>query len=144
MTIDEVQEEIIKKFSALEGFQEMTLLYLIELGQKLPELKSSERIDSNLIKGCQSKVWLVAQCKNEKIYFNADSNTDITKGLVSLLISIYNGRCPDDIISNNLFFMEKIGMSRFIGTQRTNGFSAMINQMKSYAFGFKNKFEIRT
>ena len=89
MTIQEVQNEIVNEFSLLDGDQEMTLFYIMELGQKLPEIPEMARLEENIVKGCQSKVWLVATMQGDKIVFQADSNTAITKGLVSLLVRIY-------------------------------------------------------
>lgn len=142
MTITQIQDEIINEFSLLDGDMEMTVFYIMELGQKLPEIKQSERTEDNIVKGCQSKVWMVARLENDRVYFEADSNTAITKGLVSLLIRIFNGQNPDEILNANLYFMNKIGMERFIGTQRSNGFAAMIKQMKFYALAFKTQKEI--
>lgn len=142
MTITQIQDEIINEFSLLDGDMEMTVFYIMELGQKLPEIKQSERKEDNIVKGCQSKVWMVARLENDRVYFEADSNTAITKGLVSLLIRIFNGQNPDEILNANLYFMNKIGMARFIGTQRSNGFAAMIKQMKFYALAFKTQKEI--
>jgi cysteine desulfuration protein SufE len=99
----------------------------------LSPLDPAGMVDNNLIKGCQSKVWLVPEIKEGKIYFHADSNTEITKGLISLLIRIFNGQLPDDIVNTDLFFINKIGMDQMIGSQRSNGFSAMIKQMKLFA-----------
>jgi cysteine desulfuration protein SufE len=143
MRIDEIQDEIISEFSLLDGDMEMTVLYIMELGQKLPPINDSDRSESNEVKGCQSKVWLVAREEDGKVFFNADSNTAITKGLVSLLIRIFSGQSPNDILNADLYFMKKIGMERFIGTQRSNGFAAMIKQMKIYALAFKTKAEVR-
>lgn len=143
MTIDETQEEIIRDFSILDGDLEMSVMYLMELGQKLPEMKEEDKNEDNIVKGCQSKVWLTASLTHERLFFTADSNTAITKGLVSLLIRVYNGHLPEDILSSELYFMKKMGMDRFIGTQRSNGFAAMIKQMKLYALAFKTKSEIQ-
>ena len=143
MTIEQTQEEIINEFSLLEGDLEMSVMYLMELGQKLPVMAESEKVENNIVKGCQSKVWLTAALNHDRIYFTADSNTAITKGLVSLLIRIYNGQSPEEILQGDLFFMSKIGMERFIGTQRSNGFASMIKQMKLYALAFKTKSEIQ-
>ncbi len=142
MTITQIQDEIINEFSLLDGDMEMTVFYIMELGQKLPEIKQSERTEDNIVKGCQSKVWMVARLENDRVYFEADSNTAITKGLISLLVRIFNGQNPDEILNANLYFMNKIGMARFIGTQRSNGFAAMIKQMKFYALAFKTQKEI--
>jgi cysteine desulfuration protein SufE len=143
-TINTIQDEIISEFSLLDGDMEMTVFYIMELGQKLPDMKEEDKTEDNIVKGCQSKVWLTANLDQDKIYFSADSNTAITKGLVSLLVRIFNGQTPDTILNADLYFMNKIGMERFIGTQRSNGFAAMIKQMKLYALAFKTKQEVRS
>ena len=144
MTINQIQDEIISEFSLLDGDMEMTVFYIMELGQKLPEMPESEKTDDNIVKGCQSKVWLTALVDGGNIFFKADSNTAITKGLVSLLIRIFNGHTPSDILNADLYFMNRIGMERFIGTQRSNGFAAMIKQMKLYALAFKTKIQVNS
>lgn len=131
--MEETQKEIIEEFSLLDGDREMSVMYLMELGQKLPAFPHEDKIDDNLVKGCQSKVWLTAEMKHDHVYFGADSNTAITKGLVSLLIRIFNGHLLEEIMTADLFFMKEIGMDRFIGTQRTNGFASMILRMKQHA-----------
>ena len=143
MTLSETQDEIINEFSLLEGDPEMSVMYLMELGQKLPPMKEAFKVEDNIVKGCQSKVWLMAEVKHERIFFTADSNTAITKGLVSLLIRVFSGHSLEEILSGELYFMHKIGMERFIGTQRSNGFASMIKQMKLYALVFKTKSKIQ-
>ncbi len=143
MTINETQDEIISDFSILDGDLEMSVMYLMELGQKLPVMNEGDKKEENVVKGCQSKVWLTASLTHERLFFTADSNTAITKGLVSLLIRVYNGHLPEEILSSELFFMQKMGMDRFIGTQRSNGFAAMIKQMKLFALAYKTKSEIQ-
>jgi cysteine desulfuration protein SufE len=142
MMISKVQDEIINEFSLLDGDMEMTVFYIMELGQKLPVMKEEDKTEENIVKGCQSKVWMTARIENDKVYFEADSNTAITKGLASLLVRIFNGQSPADILKAELYFMLKIGMERFIGTQRSNGFAAMIKQMKLYALAFKTQKEL--
>jgi cysteine desulfuration protein SufE len=144
MTISQIQDEIISEFSLLDGDMEMTVFYIMELGQKLPDMPESDKTEENIVKGCQSKVWLTAKLDNDLIYFAADSNTAITKGLVSLLIRIFNGQSPEAILNSDLYFMNRIGMERFIGTQRSNGFAAMIKQMKLYALAYKTKMEVKS
>lgn len=143
-SISEIQDEIISEFSLLDGDMEMTVFYIMELGQKLPDMNVGDKTETNEVKGCQSKVWLTAKLENERIFFSADSNTAITKGLVSLLVRIFNGQAPDAILNADLYFMHKIGMERFIGTQRSNGFAAMIKQMKLYALAFKTQQEVKS
>lgn len=142
MTINQIQDEIINEFSLLDGDMEMTVFYIMELGQKLSSIPEEDKTEENIVKGCQSKVWLTSKMEDDKIYFSADSNTAITKGLVSLLIRIYNAQTPKSILNSDLYFMHKIGMERFIGTQRSNGFASMIKQMKLYALAFKTKMEV--
>jgi cysteine desulfuration protein SufE len=139
MSINEIQDEIIEEFSILDGDLEMTIGYLMELGEKLPDLSEAFRIEENIVKGCQSKVWLNASESDNKLTFEADSNTAITKGLVSLLVRVLSGHTADEILNADLFFKDKIGMSRFIGTQRSNGFASMIKQIKNYALAYKAK-----
>ncbi len=144
MTINPIQDEIISEFSLLDGDMEMTVFYIMELGQKLPVMPENDKTEDNVVKGCQSKVWLTGKLEDNKLYFTADSNTAITKGLVSLLVRIFNGQTPDAILNADLYFMNRIGMERFIGTQRSNGFAAMIKQMKLYALAFKTKMEVKS
>lgn len=143
-SISDIQDEIISEFSLLDGDMEMTVFYIMELGQKLPEMNAADKTEANEVRGCQSKVWMTAKHENGKVFFLADSNTAITKGLVSLLVRIYNGQSPEVILNADLYFMHKIGMERFIGTQRSNGFAAMIKQMKLYALAFKAQQEVKS
>ena len=138
-TIEEIQNEIIEEFTLLSGDKESTIFYIMELGQKLPALDEKHKIEQNIIKGCQSKVWLTAELEEDRLVFNADSNTDITKGLISLLVRTFSKQKVDDIIDANLYFIEKIGMGNIIGSQRSNGLTAMIKQMKLYALAYKTK-----
>ena len=135
----DIQNEIIDEFSFLGDDRESTIFYIMELGQKLPELDEKFKIEENIIKGCQSKVWLTADLDGNRIVFNADSNTDITKGLISLLIRVLSGQTVDNILNTDLFFIEKIGMGQIIGSQRSNGLVAMVKQMKLYALAYKSK-----
>lgn len=137
--INDIQDEIIEEFSLLDGDMEMSNIYLMELGQKLPLLEEKYKIEDNIVKGCQSKVWLVPDLIDYRINFQADSNTAITKGLVSLLVRILSNQSPQDIIETDLYFIKKMGMDRFIGTQRSNGFYSMIKQIKMYALAYQTK-----
>jgi len=138
MTIKQIQEEIIDDFAMLDGDRESTVFYIMELGQKLAPLSEKFIIEENLIKGCQSKVWLTSSIKQDKIIFQADSNTGITKGLVSLLIQIFSNQKAEDIINADLFFIEKIGLGNFIGSQRSNGLVSMIKQIKLDALAYQS------
>jgi len=134
MTTTEIQDEIIDDFSLFEDDMESKLFYLMDLGKKLPEMPLEHKADDYIVKGCQSKVWLFPVQQDGKLFFEADSNTEITKGLVSLLVRILSGKSPAQIVETELYFIEKIGMQHMIGSQRSNGFASMIKQMKMYAF----------
>lgn len=138
-SITDIQNEIIEEFGILGDDKESTIFYIMELGGQLSDFPETERTEDNIIKGCQSKVWLTAREEGEKIEFLADSNTDITKGLISLLIRVLSGRNPKEILDADLFFIDKIGMGNIIGSQRSNGLSAMIKQMKLYALAYLTK-----
>ena len=138
-SIDNIQDEIISEFEILGEDKESTIFYIMELGQKLPELDPDLKVAENEVKGCQSKVWLISKTEDDKLYFDADSNTEITKGLISLLIRILSGQHINDILNAELYFIDKIGMRNVIGSQRSNGFAAMIKQMKLYALAYKTK-----
>ncbi len=138
-TIKEIQDEIISEFEILGDDKESTIFYIMELGGNLKPFPESERKEENIIKGCQSKVWLIADEADGKVQFQADSNTDITKGLISLLIRVLNDRRPEEILHAELDFIQKIGMGGIIGSQRSNGLAAMIKQMKLYALAFQTK-----
>jgi cysteine desulfuration protein SufE len=138
-TIKSRQETIIEEFSLLDDDLELTLDYIMELGNELASFPEEKRTEENIVKGCQSKVWMTAIMEGDKVKFQADSNTAITKGLVSLLVRVLNQSTPKNILDAELYFPEQIGMNRFIGTQRSNGFSAMIKQMKLFALAFTVK-----
>ena len=137
MNTTTIQQNIIEDFEILEDDFEMTLNYLMELGEKLEEYEEKNKIDENIVKGCQSKVWLSYDLKDGKLFFSGDSNTSITKGLLSLLIKVFSGQTPKDILDTKLFFINKTGLCRFIGTQRSNGLEAMENKFKVIALSSK-------
>lgn len=138
-TINEKQDELISNFELLGGDFEMTLDQIMDMGKKLAPLADEYHSEEYIVKGCQSKVWLHTETEGDKILFEADSNTEITKGLVSMLVTVLSGHTPDEILKADLYFIEKIGLHRFIGTQRSNGFGAMIKQIKDYATAYKVK-----
>ena len=138
-SIADIQDEIIEEFSFLGDDRESTIFYIMELGQKLPELEEKFKVEENIIKGCQSKVWLTTELMGDRVIFRADSNTEITKGLIGLLIRVLSGQTIESILSSELYFIEKIGMGQIIGSQRSNGLVAMIKQMKLYALAYKSK-----
>ncbi len=133
MTTQEIQQGIIEDFSVLEGDLEMTLNYLIELGEDIQLIDEELKTDDRLVKGCQSKVWLECKKIGEIYKFYGDSNTSITKGLLSILIRIFNEKSQEEIINTSLFFIERIGLNRFIGTQRSNGLQSMEKKFKLLA-----------
>lgn len=141
-SVEDIQNDIIEEFEYLVDDRESTIFYIMDLGQKLPIMDESLKTEDNIIKGCQSKVWLTAEYSEGKVNYTADSNTDVTKGLISLLVRILSGQTPDTILNTKLDFVEKIGMGQVIGSQRSNGFNAMIKQMKLYALGFRAKAQV--
>jgi len=140
-TTDSIQKDIINNFQTLDDDFEMILNYLIELGENLDEYDEKDKLETNLIKGCQSKVWLSYKIKNDKLIFSGESNTSITKGLLSLLVKVFSNQSPDEIIKTKLFFINKTGLCRFIGTQRSNGLESMENKFKIIALANKKTNE---
>jgi cysteine desulfuration protein SufE len=138
-SIKDIQDEIVSEFEILRDDKESTIFYIMELGASLGTFPEGERIEGNIIKGCQSKVWLIADEQDGKINYQADSNTDITKGLISLLLRVLNNRKPEEILNAELDFVSRIGMGSIIGSQRSNGFASMIKQIKLYALAFQTK-----
>ena len=141
MTINENQEAIIEDFSMLDGDMEMSINYVMELGQQLESYPEDFRDENHIVKGCQSKVWLHSSVVDGKVALSADSNTAITKGLVSLLIRALSNQSAEDILNADIYFPEKIGMNRFIGTQRSNGFASMIKQIKMDALAINSQLK---
>lgn len=138
-SVNAIQDEIIENFSLFEDDMESKLMYLMDLGKKLPLMQEAHKSDDYIVKGCQSKVWLYPSFINGSVHFEADSNTEITKGLVSLLVQIWSNRSPEEILGSELYFIEKIGMGSMIGSQRSNGFASMIKQMKMYALAYQTQ-----
>jgi len=138
MTLNEVQNQIIEDFSIFEDWMDK-YQQLIELGKDLPPIDEKKRIESYLIKGCQSKVWLDAELENGKILFSADSDAIITKGIVALLIQVLNQRTPKEIIDADLYFIDKIGLKENLSPTRSNGLVAMVKQMRLYAIAYQAK-----
>lgn len=130
------EEEIIDDFSLFDTWEEK-YEYIIDLGKKLPALDEKYKLEENKIKGCQSTVWLVADYHDGRVFFNADSDAVIVKGLVSMLIRVLSGHTPDEIINAKLDFIDKIGMMTHLAQTRSNGLLAMIRQMKNYALVYK-------
>jgi cysteine desulfuration protein SufE len=138
MTIKETQDRIIKEFSLFEDWTEK-YKHIIKQGSKLEGFPDEERTDSNLVKGCQSQVWLTARLHDGIITFLADSDAAITKGLVALMVRYYSERTPDEILENEPQFIKDIGMAEHLSPTRANGLVAMVKQMKIYAMAYKAK-----
>ncbi len=138
MTINEIQDELIEDFSFFEDWM-AKYEYIIQLGKELPLINEAYKTDDLLIKGCQSRVWLHAQEIEDKIFFTADSDAIITKGLVSLMIKVLSGQRAEDIMSANLYFIDEIGLKEHLSPTRANGLVAMVKQMKLYAVALNAK-----
>ncbi len=138
MTIQEKQDRIIREFKALGDWPER-YKYIIKLGQKLNPLDEKHKTDDNLVRGCQSQVWLHTELEGDKVIFKADSDAAITKGLVALMVRFYSNETPDDILSHNPDFIQQIGMQEHLSPTRSNGLASMIKQMKIYAMAYKAK-----
>lgn len=141
MTTNEIQKEIVEEFSIFENKNDQ-YNYIIELGKSLSKLDEVYKLDSNLIKGCQSKVWLTTDVEDGKIIFNGDSDAILVKGLVQMLIRILSGKSPDEIIETDLFFIKDIGLNQMLSMTRSNGLVSMVKQMKMYALAYKAKLGV--
>ena len=135
MTINEVQQEIVEEFSAFEDWMDK-YGYLIELGNELKDLDPKDKTDQYLIKGCQSRVWLVSDFTDGKIVFRGESDAVIVKGLVALLLRVVSNRTPEELLNNELFFVDEIGLKQHLSPTRSNGLLAMIKQIKLYAVAY--------
>ena len=135
---DTIQEQIIEEFSVFDEWLDK-YDYLIELSDTLPAIAPEHRTDSYAIKGCQSRVWVDARLEDGKVFFSADSDAIITKGIIALLVRVMNGRTPREIIDMELYFIDTIGLSENLSPTRSNGLVAMIKQMKMYALAFQAK-----
>ena len=139
LTINEIQDEIIEEFSGLDDWMDRYQL-LIDMGGETEPLPDSDKVEQNLIDGCQSRVWLVCDEKEGRLYFRAESDALIVKGIVTLLIRVLSGHTPDEILDADLYFIEKIGLREHLSPTRSNGLLAMLKQMRAYAMAFKAKY----
>lgn len=137
MKIKDIQEEIIDEFGIFDSWMDK-YEYIIELGKNVPKISEDDKIDENIIKGCQSKVWLHAKKSNGLVQFYADSDALITKGIISLLLRVLSNQKPIDIIQANLDFIDKIGLRQHLSVNRANGLNNMIKKIKFYAIGYNN------
>lgn len=135
MTINEIQDEIIEEFGLFDDWADK-YEYIIDLGKKLKGLPTEKKTEDNIIKGCQSQVWLDARLEDGKVIFEADSEAIIVKGLVNMLIRVLSGHSPKEIMTSELYFIDKIGMSSHLAQTRSNGLASMVKQMKNYAIVF--------
>ena len=138
MSIQEVEKQIVEEFSIFTDWLDK-YEYIIELGKNVPVIDEKAKTEENLIKGCQSRVWLDCWQEDGKLHFAADSDAIITKGIISLLIRVYNGQEPKDILASNLSFIDAIGLQENLSPTRANGLVSMIKQIKMYALAFENK-----
>ena len=138
MTIKELQNNVIEEFADFDDWMDKYAL-LIDLGNSLPPLEEKYKTESNLIEGCQSRVWLQADYVDGKILFKGESDAVIVKGIVSLLISILSDHTPQEILDADLYFIEKIGLKEHLSPTRSNGLVAMVKQMRMYALAFRTK-----
>jgi cysteine desulfuration protein SufE len=140
MTINEIQDQIIDEFSAFADWMER-YEFLIDMGRTLPPFDVAHKVPDFLIEGCQSKVWLYPSLDNGMITFTADSDALITRGIVALLVRVFSGRTPDEIISANIYFIDRIGLKQNLSPTRSNGLLSMMKQMRLYALAYKSKQE---
>ena len=140
-TIEEIEKEIVEEFSLFDSWDDK-YEYIIDLGKRLPPLEAKHKTDENRVRGCQSTVWLVADYKDGKIFYKAESDAVIVKGLISMLIRVLSGQTPDAIVNAKLDFIREIGMMGHLAQTRSNGLLAMVKQMKNYALAFKLKEQV--
>ena len=138
MSIKDIQEEIIEEFAMFDDWMQK-YDYLIELSKDIPLISEEYRLNENLIKGCQSKVWLHARQIDEKVIYTADSDAIITKGIAALLIRVLSEQKAEDILENEMYFIDAIGLQEHLSMTRSNGLVSMIKQMKFYALAFQAK-----
>lgn len=136
--IQQIQEDIIDEFAMFDDWMQR-YEYMIELGKSLPLIDDKYKTDDYIIKGCQSKVWVHADMKDDKVVFTADSDAIITKGIIAILIRVFSNQKPKDIIEANTDFIDEIGLKEHLSPTRANGLVSMIKQLKMYALGYENK-----
>ena len=137
-TIKEIQDEIVDEFSMFEDWEER-YQYMIDLGKTLPLIDSQYKTEDNIIKGCQSKVWVHAEMKDDKVVFTADSDAIITKGIIAILIRVFSNQHPKDIIDADTSFIDDIGLKEHLSPTRANGLVSMIKQIKMYAIAYQTQ-----
>jgi len=135
MTIDEKQNEIIEEFAMFDDWMDK-YEYIISLGKELTPIDEAQKIEENLVRGCQSQVWLVTEVKEGKLNFNADSDALITKGLIGLLVRVLTNHSPKEILDTELFFINEIGLKEHLSPNRANGLASMVKKMKTYSLAY--------
>jgi len=138
MTIKEIQEEIVDEFLMFDDWMER-YEYIIELGKSIPLIDEKHKTDTNVIKGCQSKVWLFAEKKDDKIIYTADSDAILTKGIIALLLRVFSNHTAQEILDADTTFIDKIGLKEHLSPTRANGLVSMIKQLKLYALAYQSK-----
>jgi cysteine desulfuration protein SufE len=133
MSVDEAQDEIMMELLSIDEDIESVLCYIIDSGKTLPQMPPAFKIDANLIKGCHANVWLASRTDGNRMFFYADSDTIISRGLAGLLVRVFSGQMPEEILNSDIFFIHRHRLDRFIGTKRSAGLSAMIDQIKTYS-----------
>ncbi|MEZ5004675.1 MAG: SufE family protein [Chitinophagales bacterium] len=137
-SINTIQDELIADFELFDNWADK-YEYIIDLGKTLPEMDSQYKTEENRIHGCQSKVWLNAYHENDKVFFDADSDAFITKGIIGLLLKVLSGHSADEILNADLYFIDKTGLQAHLSPTRANGLASMVKQLKAYALGFSSK-----
>ncbi|REA62676.1 SufE family protein [Dyadobacter luteus] len=140
MTINEAQDELIEDFELFDEW-ESKYEYIIDLGKQLPDLSEQYKTEENIIKGCQSLVWLHAYMDGDQLKFEADSNAIIVKGLVNMLVKVLSGHTPEEIAQADIYFMDRIGLHQHLAQTRSNGLAAMLKQMRAYGVAFQARTE---
>ena len=138
MTINEIQDEIVEEFVVFDDWMDR-YSYLIELGNELEDMASERKSNQTLIEGCQSKVWIDAEVKDDHIFFYAESDALIVKGIVALLLRVFSGHALKHVLESELYFIDKIGLSSHLSPTRSNGLLSMVKQMRLYAIAFNAK-----
>lgn len=138
MTIAEIQEEIIDEFSMFDDWMQR-YEYIIDLGKSLPQIAEEDKVDENIIKGCQSKVWVKGDLIDDKVVFTADSDAILTKGIIAILIRVFSNQSPAAILEADTSFIDEIGLKEHLSPTRANGLVSMVKQIKMYALAFQTK-----
>ncbi|MEA3449076.1 MAG: SufE family protein [Bacteroidota bacterium] len=138
MSIEKKQQDIIEEFSVFDDWMDK-YAYLVDLGNELGSMSSDEKTEDNLIHGCQSNVWIIAEYKDGKMTFKADSDAIITKGIASLIIRVFEGETPEDVLNADLYYVDEIGLHQHLSPTRSNGLLSMIKRIKAFALAFKQK-----